>query len=175
MRHLLVLGVAALVTAFGGPREGAVAAPARISGFIQLPASGTGYYSYSPSSRRWGTPRMVYGILSCAKSWRVGHPSYPRLGVGDISLRYGGPISGHASHQKGVDVDVRPVRSWGEGTTAYGLSSYSRSRTAHLLTVHVKSHFNVRVIFFNDPALYGPYSWINYWPNHYNHFHLRIW
>lgn len=172
MRVVVALAVLAFIS-LGGRAEARPAA--RVSGFVQLPASGTGYYSYTSSYRRWGTPRMVYGLIRTGKGWRAGHPSYPRIGVGDISLRYGGPISGHVSHRYGVDVDVRPVRTTGEGPTSYGWSTYSRSRTAHLLVSHVKPNFSVRVVFFNDPALYKPYGWIQYWPNHANHFHLRIW
>lgn len=145
------------------------------SGFIQLPASGTGFYSYTSPARRWGTQRMIYGIIKCGKSWKAAHPGWARFGVGDISLRYGGYMSGHVSHRNGVDADFRPMRISGEGPTVYGTSSYSREKTRALLVNHVKPNFPVRVVFFNDPALYKTYSWIRYWKNHANHFHLRIW
>lgn len=174
MRILATLAVLGLMGLTESGRTEATA-PVHISGFIQLPASGNGYYSYTSSYRRWGVPRMINGIKSTGSSWKSGHPSWPRIGVGDISLQYGGYMSGHVSHRLGVDVDVRPVRTYGEGPTSYGWSTYSRYRTTHLLVSHVKPRFPVRIIFFNDPALYGPYSWINYWPGHANHFHMRIW
>jgi uncharacterized protein YraI len=148
--------------------------PTSSVGFVQLPASGPGFYCYSPSTRRWGTPAMVYGFMNAAASWDAQH-DWPRIGVGDLSLQNGGPISGHVSHQVGKDVDLRPVRVDNvEGPTVVGYASYSHARTKDLITHHLKLHLNVKVIFFNDPNIYNPLSYVQYWDNHYNHLHVRI-
>lgn len=149
--------------------------PTSSAGFVQLPASGPGFYAYSSGDRRWGTPACVYGLMNAAKSWNEQHPSWPRLGVGDISLKYGGTMSGHASHKVGKDVDIRPVASTGyEGPLTTGSGNYSSSRTKDWITQHVKVKMNVNVIFFNDPAIYNSLSYVQYWPNHYNHMHVRV-
>jgi uncharacterized protein YraI len=148
--------------------------PVNAAGFIQLSASGPGFYAYSSGDRRWGLPSMVYGLQTAASGWKSAHPTYPRIGVGDISLEFGGPISGHVSHQVGKDVDIRPVRTDAEGPTTIFQSNYSSARTKDLITDHVKPTFNVNVIFFNDPAIEGPLGYVQPWPNHDNHFHLRI-
>lgn len=148
--------------------------PVSTAGFVQLPASGTGFTSYSPADRRWGTPAMVYGLIAGAQDWATDHPDRPRMGVGDLSLINGGPISGHVSHQVGKDVDVRPVRTDAEGPTTIFNSNYSSSRTKDLIVNHLKPELDVKVIFFNDPEIEGPLSYVQPWPNHDNHFHLRI-
>lgn len=154
----------------GGP----VAPPVSSVGFIQLPASGTGFYSYSPPGDRWGAPAMIYGLMHAAASWDDQH-DWPRLGIGDISLKNGGPMPGHVSHKVGKDADLFPVRKSGEGSTVVGSSTYSQTRTKDLITHHLKQNLNVKVIFFNDSSIYNSLSYVDYWPNHYNHMHVRIW
>lgn len=158
----------------GSGTSGGGGLPTSSVGYVQLPASGTGFYCYSPADRRWGTPAMVYGFMNAASSWDAQH-DWPRIGVGDLSLKNGGPISGHVSHQVGKDMDLRPVRVDNvEGPTVVGYSSYSHARTKDWITHHVKLHMNVKVIFFNDPDIYNPLSYVQYWDNHYNHMHVRV-
>jgi uncharacterized protein YraI len=139
-------------------------------GFIQLPASGVGFYSYSSSSRRWGKAKFVYGIQRVSRRFITANPGAPRLGVGDISYRNGGRISGHKSHQKGVDGDFRPIRNdRREDRVLISQSAYSRSLTQKMLDLFV-AEMQVKYIFFNDSKT----KHTQYWPNHANHFHVRI-
>lgn len=147
--------------------------PTSTAKFIQLPASGDGFYSYTSGGRRWGTPSMVYGLLAVASDWTAQH-DWPAIGIGDISLKYGGDIDGHVSHEVGKDVDILPVRTDTTGGTTIYSSTYSHARTKDLITHHVKVHMNVKVIFFNDPNIHNPLSYVQPWPNHENHFHVRI-
>jgi uncharacterized protein YraI len=148
----------------------APARPQSPRGFIQLPASGPGFVCYSPADRRWGTPRFVYGIERLSRDHAAAHPGYPRLQIGDISFAQGGPISGHASHQKGVDGDFRPLASdAGEGPLTIFDARYSRARTQEMID---RFYHNLPVthVFFNDASVSG----VSSWPNHDNHFHVRI-
>lgn len=136
-------------------------------GFVQLAASGPGFYNYSPSSDRWGTPRMIYGLERIGRRWRG---QGPRMGIGDVSLANGGRMPGHVSHQLGVDVDVRPVRGDGrEGPITIYQSAYSRTLTQRLLNLYV-AELRIRLILFNDTRTRP----VQTWPNHHNHFHARI-
>ncbi len=143
--------------------------PRSRAGFIMLPASGPGFYGYYSNSKRWGKPALVYGIQRAARNFST--KGWGKLGVGDISLKNGGDISGHASHERGVDVDMRPIRKDGaaSGTTIHQ-SSYSRDRTKVALSL-LRAELSVRNIFFND-ARVG--NGVSNWPNHDNHFHIRI-
>jgi uncharacterized protein YraI len=139
-------------------------------GFMQLPASGPGFVSYAVSSRRWGTPNMVYGLIRTGLRWRELHPRAGRIRIGDISLQNGGDISGHASHEQGRDVDVAPQRrDRAEAPTSVGYASYSRSLTADLIA-EMKRQLPETLVLFNDRSIRGTTPW----PNHSNHFHLRI-
>lgn len=142
--------------------------PRSRAGFIMLPASGPGFYGYYANSKRWGKPALVYGIQRAARNFST--KGWGKLGVGDISLKNGGDIAGHASHERGVDVDMRPIRKDGAASgTTINQSSYSRERTKVALQL-LRAELNVKLIFFNDSRVGG----VQHWPNHDNHFHLRI-
>lgn len=165
---------AALVSA-GAPRPpqtgtGTPSSAGKVN--AQLPASGTGFYSYAPASRRYGIPETIRALQQVSAAWAAARPSGPRIGFGDISLQGGGPISGHASHQKGVDVDVRLMRNDGrEEPTVYQSANYSRQLTQQLIDlIRANGVLHVQYIFFNDPQARG----VQPWPNHDNHLHVRF-
>ena len=155
----------------GGNTGGYASRPNRSrAGFIQLASSGPGFFGYYASSKRWGRSAMVYGIERAARRFKAANPSAPRLGVGDISLMNGGDISGHASHERGVDADFRPIRNdRREGPVTRFQSAYSRTLTQRIVAL-IRSEMRVHLIFFNDARVSG----VQNWPNHDNHFHVRI-
>lgn len=143
--------------------------PTSAAGYIQLGASGPGFYCYGVASRRWGTPAMIYGIERVGRRWAQSNPNSPRMGVGDISAMNGGQISGHASHRLGVDADIRPMRTSGEAGVTRFQSAYSRAGTRTLIE-YFQAEVRIVYIFFNDASIAGTTNW----PNHDNHFHVRI-
>lgn len=144
-------------------------------GFVQLPGSGSGYHTYSPSSHRWGTPTLVYGLMNAARAWAQHQPSYPRMGIGDISLAQGGHFPPHVSHRVGKDVDIQPIASNRyEGPLTVGSGNYSSLRTDALLNRYIRPRIGAKIVLFNDPKIYNKYPWIIYHEGHYNHFHYRI-
>lgn len=160
--HERFLGPVGSIASGGRPRSAA--------GFIQLPASGPGFYSYRAASRRWGTPSMVYGIERIGRRWARQHPDAPRIGVGDISLENGGDISGHSSHEEGVDVDVRLMPKGAAEIVVNRFSArYSRTRTASLIRLF-KQELPETLTLFNDRSIPGTRRW----RNHDDHFHMRI-
>ncbi len=75
-------------------------------GFVQLPETGPSWQAMRLSrNRNWGHPEMIgflQGLSQAAQ--KVG---WKGLYVGDISQPRGGPmLSGHASHQLGLDADI---------------------------------------------------------------------
>lgn len=141
------------------------------AGFIQLPASGPGFYGYYAGSKRWGTPRLVYGIERIAARLQRERPGSSRIGVGDISVENGGRISGHASHRYGVDVDLAVLRNDGKDLPRITIHSryYSRSLNQWMIDQFV-ADLDVTHIFFNDSRTRHTQRW----PNHDNHLHVRI-
>lgn len=143
----------------------------KVEAQLKLPAPGV-YGTHTPE-RRWGTARTVQAIEAVAKAWHEKHPDL-RFGVGDISKRGGGPISGHVSHQHGVDFDVRPLRKdRQEAPVVWQDSQYSRDLTKDLIQLLIDNGIApVKVIFFDDPQI--GIDKVHKWPNHDNHFHVRF-
>lgn len=145
-------------------------------GYIQLPASGSGFYTYSAGDKRWGRPEFVNPFQSAAADWQVGGVKpggFSRLGVGELSLQSGGDIAGHVSHRCGIDIDVRPQSVWGyEGPLTYTHSKYSAAGTNWFLRVTAPNRFPWERVFFNDPALRG--APIYYENGHNDHWHGRF-
>ncbi len=78
-----------------------------LAGGEQLPVNGANWQVMRLSrNRNWGHPRLVSFIKHFAP--KAAHASgWPGLLVGDMSQPRGGPmITGHASHQIGLDVDI---------------------------------------------------------------------
>ena len=156
----------------GGTPAGAGNARRSSAGFIQLASSGPGFYGYYTASRKWGTPDFVYGIMRVGQRLQQG--GLPPLGVGDISAEKGGAISGHASHQRGVDGDFRPMRSdRANSPVTIRDASYSHTWTATALRLFI-AETKVSMIFFNDQSLIKALGPVREWPNHDNHFHVRV-
>ena len=137
------------------------------AGFVQFPASGAGFTSYTVASKRWGKPALVYAIERTGSAWA--QQRMPRFGVGNLSRENGGRLPPHDSHRRGEDVDVRPMRTSGEGPVTIHQRAYSRTRTAQLIAA-IRQRVAVEQVLFNDRRISG----VRYWRGHDNHVHLRI-
>ena len=91
------------------------------------------------------------------------------MGVGEICPPFMALISGHASHRLGVDADIRPMRTSGEAGVTRFDAAYSRTSTRALIQLF-QAEVRIVYIFFNDANISGTTNW----PNHDNHFHVRI-
>jgi len=138
----------------------------------QLPASGPGFYARSAPDRRFGRPETISALQAIGSAWARAHPDGPRIGIGDISRRGGGPFPPHASHRNGLDVDIRPVRGdRREEAVRYQLPAYSRALTQELVNlIRANGVLVVQHIFFNDPQVTG----VRRWPGHDDHLHVRF-
>lgn len=78
-----------------------------ISGAIAIPTDGPTWQAMRLSrNRRWGHPQMIALVERLSKD-AAQYDGWPGLLLGDISQPRGGPmLSGHASHQVGLDADI---------------------------------------------------------------------
>jgi hypothetical protein len=140
---------------------------------VQLPISGQGYYSYSSNrSKQFGLAKTIRAIQAIASAWFSNHRGGPLIGIGNISLKNGGPMYPHVSHQTGVDVDFQLLRSDGARVgVRYQDRAYSRSRTQALVnTIRANLVLPVQLILFNDPHVTG----VRPWQGHDDHLHVRF-
>lgn len=130
--------------------------------------------AYGSSSARWGTAAAVGQLESAAALFYS--RGYGPVAVGDLSLEHGGDIAGHASHEVGLDADLRPIRNDGlqcSYGTSVGYSSYSSSRTKQLCwDLRARASGHVKLIFFNDQDIINS-GCSQYYSNHANHLHIR--
>ncbi|HEY8096331.1 MAG TPA: penicillin-insensitive murein endopeptidase [Methylobacter sp.] len=77
-----------------------------LSGAVSLPPNGTGYQLMRPSrNRSYGHPDLIRFIESLAQTTHL--QNWGVLLIGDLGQPRGGPtLSGHRSHQTGLDVDI---------------------------------------------------------------------
>src|SRR5215510_11224082 len=78
-----------------------------LAGAKALPIDGPAWQAMRLSrNRNWGHPDLIAMVEKLALEARE-HDGWPGLLVGDMSQPRGGPmLSGHASHQVGLDVDI---------------------------------------------------------------------
>jgi len=78
-----------------------------LAGGVQLPATGSAWQAMRLSrNRNWGHPQLVELVKRLAIEAKA-QDGWPGLLVGDLAQPRGGPmLSGHASHQVGLDADV---------------------------------------------------------------------
>jgi penicillin-insensitive murein endopeptidase len=78
-----------------------------LAGAVALPVDGPAWQAMRLSrNRNWGTPQLVGFLEKLATDARK-RDGWPGLLVGDMSQPRGGPmLTGHASHQIGLDADI---------------------------------------------------------------------
>ena len=78
-----------------------------IAGAVPLPADGPNWQVMRPArNRAWGSPVLIAAIEHFAESLPAA-AGWPGILVGDVGQPRGGPmVTGHASHQIGLDADI---------------------------------------------------------------------
>ena len=179
---------------FGGYAKGCAA------GNVMLPETGPTWQAMRLSrNRNWGQPEAIDFIKDLsAKAAR--QPGWSGLYIGDISQPRGGPmLTGHASHQIGLDADIwlRPADRLNLSTTEReNISSISMRRAKGAFTNDqwTRAHHNILKAAASDPRVArififpgakvqmckdekGDRSWlrkIRPWYGHHYHFHVRL-
>ena len=132
-------------------------------------------YTLENGKANWATAEAIASLEATGRA--VQALGYGRIALGDASLEHGGDIAGHATHERGLDLDVRPIRvkrdqcTWG---TNWRLSSYDRAATrAMIRQFRALAPGHVEVIYFNDPVLIreGLTTWFD---GHDDHVHVRF-
>jgi hypothetical protein len=154
----------------------------------RLPPQGTGFQTWdfplgrSPnrSWRRWGTEELIARILWIGRRWQSSHPLGPRLLVGDLSRRRGGPFGpryggvGHSSHQNGLDVDIFYPRADGTERVARRPAEVDHGGAMELLALARRS--GARLVLVGCHVGLPAHGRVEHLCNgqHENHLHVRF-
>ena len=144
----------------------------RLSGDSSLPDQGRGYYHFLGTNGRdmddWACSHwLIARIATVGQQWNRN----PRIGIGDLSLRGGGPFTPHKSHQNGLDVDVRYV-GVNEGPINFNVSRirYDQNRTQELIDIFCET--GALAIYVDQRANLSSPCIIEQ-SGHHHHFHVR--
>jgi penicillin-insensitive murein endopeptidase len=144
-----------------------------------------GYYVYGNVANVPGTghlaqyahPNMLSVIFWVEREWQA--TCDRKFGIGNISLANGIRYE-HATHMKGIEMDIRPVRKdhmTGQAARcSYRDAIYDREGTVKLVRLFLQ-HPLVKVIYFNDKelrAIVGSPHVVP-WPKHDDHLHVGLW
>jgi hypothetical protein len=137
----------------------------------ELPIPTSGLYGTHSAARRFAISQTIRVLTDLGKIWNERHSDSP-IGIGDISKNGGGQISGHVSHRKGIDVDIRPLRNdQEEQPVTIHQAAYSRALTQELVDlIDANPVLAVQFVFFNDSQIQGA----RHQDNHDNHLHVRF-
>ncbi len=147
----------------------------------QLPQEGPNWVTWDPATdsspnlpdRLYGHERTIRAILSALSGYRAAHPGAPRVVVGDISLRHGGRMDEHVSHQNGLDVDIYYPRLDRRATAPTSAHQVDRRLAQDLLDRFVAE--GAKVVFVGySTELRGESGVVVPYPNHENHMHVRF-
>lgn len=114
------------------------------------------YSTINGREANWATSSVVAWLESAARIFheRTGMT----IAVGDLSRRFGGPLPGHRAHDRGVEADLRPIRTDGRQCTVRGTfagsSVYHRNATRRMIrALRSASEDRLTWVVFDDPAL----------------------
>jgi hypothetical protein len=149
---------------------------------VQLPVEGRNWVTWDPvtdsvpnqPTRLYGNERTIRAILAVTAAYRAANPGAPRVVVGDISRKGGGPMTDeHVSHQNGLDVDVYLPRRDHElsAPTETGQIDYRLSQD--LVDRFVAAGAQMIFVGLGSP-LHGPAGVVIPYPNHDFHMHVRF-
>jgi len=161
-------------TLWGAQAGGLVTVAAQIT-LAQMPASGTGFYTYGRRGEQHGALQVIADLIAFSAAWSQSHPNNP-IGIGNIS---NGTPNYRSSHRDGYAVDIRPMNMTGAvgnaGTTAWNRrdGTYNQALTGQLIQGLLGLTSVTRII-FNDPAFFGPRVGPDRTGVHDNHLHVSF-
>jgi penicillin-insensitive murein endopeptidase len=193
---------------FGAEKQGSRQAPAPygsyakgcMAGAVELPETGPTWQAMRLSrNRNWGHPETI-DYIEKLSGFAAKQKGWEGLYIGDISQPRGGPmLSGHRSHQIGLDIDIwmlppeslalsRTARenissvSTRRANGAYVNSNWSKQHHA-ILRAAAKDKRVARIFVFPGAKVQmckdetGNRAWLRkirpWWGHHY-HFHVRL-
>jgi murein endopeptidase len=149
---------------------------------VKLPAEGEHFFTWDPllhrvpnrAGRRWGSDRLVRALLRVVREYARAHPDAPRVGIGDLSRRGGGPFGPvHVTHQNGLDADIYYPRLDRAERPPLRVSQIDRRLAQDLVDRFVAAGPELVYVGPNT-GFTGPRGIVQVLWNHDNHLHVRI-
>jgi len=152
-----------------------------LSSGTQLPVEGPDWVTWNPvedrvpnaPKRLYGHERTIHRVTAVLAAFRAANPGAPRVVVGDISFRGGGPMEQHVSHQNGLDADVYYPRLDRKLHAPRATGQIDLALSQDLVDRFVAA--GARFVFVGyATGLRGPSKIVEPYPNHEDHMHVRF-
>lgn len=153
----------------------------RLENGTQLPLEGPDWVTWNPVTdsspnlpyRLYGHERTIRALVSILAAYRKDHPHAPKVVIGDISFRHGGPMDEHLSHQNGLDVDLYYPRLDRHLSAPRTTSQIDRRLAQDLVDRFVAAGAKFVFVGYSS-GLRGPIGVVEPYANHENHMHVRF-
>lgn len=161
------------------------------------------HYQVKWEAGAWGTDETIRSIQSAISAYKQKMPGGPKVFIGDISKKGGGPFKPHSSHQHGRDVDIGYVLKGSSGDGKFRTATADNldvPRTWRLIkslidtdqVVYVFVDYKLQKLLYEYAESQGAseefldeifqyprgrrrlYGLIRHWKGHTNHFHVRF-
>lgn len=171
-----------------------------LAGGMMLPPGKN--YHVKWESGAWGTSDTIHSIQSAIAAYKKRMPGGPKVYIGDISKKGGGPFKPHSSHQHGRDVDVGYVLQ-GNSDSKFRTATADNldvARTWRLIksfldtdqVIYVFVDYKLQKLLYEYAESQGAseefldeifqyprgrrrsHGLIRHWKGHVNHFHVRF-
>jgi len=137
----------------------------------EIPKYGEGFINTDDDGYNFGTSWLIEVIQEAGKNFE--YKGITDIGLNDVSTNEGGPNADHATHQTGLNVDIKLPHINGEiGGITYKDSEYSQEIMRGILKAF-RSTGKIKSILFNDPKLINE-GLCSYSNGHDNHAHVII-
>lgn len=160
-------------------------------------------YTVKTRGTAWGTPRTISRLREAIRAYARAVDHEPKVHIGDLSLREGGPFPPHVSHRGGRDVDIGYVLTGPQADDRRFRSAHAANldveRTWALLEAlldtkavkYVFVDYEIQRLLYDhvvategdavaDRLLQFPrgrrasHGVLRHWKGHRNHFHVRF-
>ena len=144
---------------------------------VLFPATGPDHFAWNFRAQRiggsdrtrWGDCHVVRAVLRGLAAYRAHNPGAPKVAVGDMSLRHGGEIDGHATHENGRQIDLYFPRRDRRPREPHTVAQVDLRLTRALVRAILRAGA--------DRVLIGPHiriatpARVMRWPHHDDHLH----
>ncbi len=148
---------------------------------VRLPIEGPDWVTWDPvhdhkpnrQGRLWGTDDLVRVVVTVLEDYRVAHPDAPKVLIGDLSRKNGGPLDQHVSHENGLDVDIYYPRLDARLRAPKTVAQIDHQLSQYLVDAFVAAGAEL-VLVGPDTRLTGPRGVVLPYTGHNNHLHVRL-
>ena len=152
----------------------------RLVNGVPFPATGPDHFAWSFRAQRiggsdrtrWGHCRVVRAVLRGLAAYRDRNQGAPRVAVGDMSLRHGGEIDGHSTHENGRQIDLYYPRRDRKYREPHTVAQVDLRLTRELVRAMLNA--GAGQILIGPNIRIGTPPRVIRWPNHDDHLHAMF-